>query len=154
MMSRTNISKIFLSFLLPVVCGVLLNGCSQNGGHIGDYFGTWVISEITVDNEPLPDYSGHLVIAFQSDIFLLANDDTQQKMYGIWKEEGSELILHGAEETMPKNSQGEPFFTRPSGFGPGLIVNLHIVSKSNENMEWTWTNDEGRHYRYKLRHLM
>ena len=176
MEKRTILNKA-LCALVALIGSLTLCGCSQNDGYIGEYFGSWVFDEITVDGEPEAGYEGNLMISFQSSLFqmdlvvdVLEVDDEGkyvnnggEMIMGIWKEEGRTLTF----SVYPKqcnhkitNKDGKPVpaFPDMSGFGSGtddnLTVTLTIEKKTSDRMVWTRTDAGGRLWRYTLRHLI
>ncbi len=151
-------------------------GSTQNDGYIGDYFGCWVFDSITIDGEPEPGYDGNLMIAFQSSIFqmdlvlndLVIDDEGKfvpqggQMIMGIWDEKGSALTFRGdpkqCNHFVDPAGDRLPCFPDMSGFGTGvdgdLTATVTIEKKSGDRMVWTRTDDQGRLWRYSLKHIL
>lgn len=158
-MTKNKILRICFSGLVAFVCSLIFTGCFHNDGDIGVYFGSWVIEKIEIDGNPDTNYKGHTMISFQSSLFDLTDVDGQGGIMGLWSEKGAELTLRGAEETATrKDADGNPIFPLTTGFGSGtdndLTIHLEIIKKTKKEMIWQRTDDEGRVWRYVLRHLL
>ena len=84
--------------MAAVVAVVMLGSCTHNNGDIGDWFGTWRVTSIEVDNQPVENYGGGLFWMFQNDLICLSY--TTEGMYhnysrcwGRWAEEGNTLTF-------------------------------------------------------------
>lgn len=89
--------KTLLSIALLAIV-MLAGSCTQNNGHIGRLFGSWVLTARTVDgaDKPLPEGT-EAYLSFQNNIVrMLTVTDTynvDSETYGSWVEEGDTLIL-------------------------------------------------------------
>ena len=158
-MINKYIVRLGLSVLVTVVCTLFFSSCFHNDGNIGVYFGSWQIEKVEIDGEPVTSYRGHTMISFQSSLFDLTDIDGNGSIKGIWSEKGDLLTLRGAEETATRqDADGNAIFPLTTGFGSGtdndLTIQLNIVRKSKKEMIWTRTDEQGRTWRYVLKHLL
>ncbi|MCM1067640.1 MAG: lipocalin-like domain-containing protein [Muribaculaceae bacterium] len=87
-----------LSTLAACALLLLLQACTQNNGHIGHLFGSWVLDGRTADGTEIPLPEGmEAYMSFQSDIVrMLTVKDTytvEDESYASWTEEGDNLIV-------------------------------------------------------------
>lgn len=54
-------------FAIVVSALTLLSGCTQYNGHIGPIFGSWALTGMTEDGQPLP-LDGETVFSFQNEV--------------------------------------------------------------------------------------
>lgn len=89
-----------ITYYISVLCLTLLmcSGCTQNNGRIGPLFGSWLMTEYTVDGQkvdfPADDYT---TLSFQGEIVRFSlideSDDEQINCYGSWQQSGSTITL-------------------------------------------------------------
>ena len=61
--------KHLITYLWLLVASVAFSSCTQNGGDIGVWFGTWTISSVTVDGTVVPPPAGsYYSVQFQGEI--------------------------------------------------------------------------------------
>lgn len=123
---RTLIKSLFITLLsiLP------LNGCMQNNGDIGDFFGTWKITSITVDGEPAAGYDGNIFIQFQTTVVRIVeskshNDYTE--CFGSWESNGDNLTLDFHYYVSPENSE----YHLPDVLGLEKAENHFVITESS-----------------------
>jgi hypothetical protein len=66
---------IIIRYLLLAVAVATLSGCTHNDGDIGDLFGTWKLTSMTVDGADDTAYQGNIVWKFQSSILQMQATD-------------------------------------------------------------------------------
>lgn len=83
-------------FLLIVAATSTFTSCTHNNGDIGDWFGLWKVTSITIDGAQDTTYHGNLFFAFQNNIFcqrlILENHDYNQT-FGTWSQDGTNLTV-------------------------------------------------------------
>lgn len=57
-----------LTSILIGLLTLIFAGCSHNNGNIGNWFGTWHVTEITVNGETLETYNQNMYFKFQANI--------------------------------------------------------------------------------------
>lgn len=135
-----NISNIRFRFLssisslIMLICLILTPSCTQPGGHIGPYFGTWQLMEVQHDGVPDQTYTWPLMLSFQGDLFDMAQADGPE-IIGYWEERNGELTLDGA------HNYGT--FPAVTGFPSTGIVTLKIESMTGKHMILSRIGDEG-----------
>lgn len=137
------------SFLLLIFALTSLTGCMQHNGDIGDFFGTWKVTSITVDGVEDATYQDNIFFQFQTDVVRLVqsrphNDYTE--FFGSWSEDSGELILDFHYKVDPIS----PVYNIPAVTRLQAGVNhLTISDDSSRKMTWTFSND-GSTVVYKL----
>lgn len=126
------------------VIAMLLNSCTQPGGNIGVYFGSWVLESITIDGEDAPDYTIPVCLSFQSNIFDMAMIDYPE-LVGVWEETDGYLTLTAEKEWQPEEIHHYP---PVMGWGDYGTVTLLILRKSDKHLDLHWTDPEGRVWKY------
>lgn len=93
--------KVYTFIIWILLLAPVLAGCTRNDGDIGELFGMWRVTSITIDETPMTDYSGSLYFAFQSSVFSMTyiNEDTHGRTatYASWKYQGEDLLIDFAE---------------------------------------------------------
>ena len=84
--------QIARNIILFAVLLTAAASCTTNNGDIGPWFGTWRVTEITVDGVAEADYQGNLFFKFQSTVFEMLivydNHDTESR-FGVWSDDGN-----------------------------------------------------------------
>lgn len=138
-------TKIIGTLLVMLVC-VMAGSCTRNDGDIGDFFGIWRVTSLTIDDEPVEEYGGTLYFMFQSSVYgqKIMDEEKQwdDNVYASWRQEGNTLIIDFSDERY------EPFAI--TGMSDGVNY-VDIVSMSSKNMELSYINPEGVKYGYVLK---
>lgn len=128
----------------------MLSGCMHNNGDIGNYFGTWKLSTINVDGVDDPEYKENIFFQFQSDVFRLVQNRTQNDIteyFGTWSETDNILVLKLNYKVNPESEVYHiPTITRLIK-GDNIIAVKH---ESNNRMIWTFSS-EGQTIIYTLK---
>lgn len=125
--------------LIGLVC-LLLVGCTQNNGYIGDIFGQWQLKEITDKNETIVG-DGTLFMSFQNEVVLfrkMAPDGHGSGDYiGIFihKNDSLHLELSHGNPTILESYQIENT-TNPS-FKIDRLDKKHLIL-SNGDKTWIY----------------
>ncbi len=133
---------------LAAILLLMLSGCTQPGGNIGDYFGTWVIDTIEIDGENDAEYTRPVMISFQSSIFVIAMADAAE-LYGTWEETDSHLNLDG--HRVLDGEHDNAVYPPILGWGESGPVSLLILEKSSKRLTLQWQSPDHRIYTYYLR---
>lgn len=75
--------------LLSVLLSTVISGCTHNNGDIGEWFGTWKVTEITIDSTNDSTYTGNMFWLFQSSVICMRTMDENHGYtdhWGSWKE--------------------------------------------------------------------
>lgn len=86
--------------ILALVLVPALISCTQNGGHIGRLFGTWVLTERTLNGDvipaPMPDCEFYM--SFQSDVALFKTvenlHDIVESRVCTWSRSGEDIVFN------------------------------------------------------------
>ncbi|MBQ7942145.1 MAG: hypothetical protein IJ328_07055 [Muribaculaceae bacterium] len=140
MKTRIFITAIFLSIIS------LFPSCTRNNGDIGELFGLWQVTSVTIDDNEHPEYDGVLYFAFQSSVFSqrLVNEVTHVDDYTFasWKYQGEDIIIDFSDPDYL------PFGFTGMQQGQNLI---HISEIKDGNMTMHFIDNEGTEYRYRLK---
>lgn len=144
---------VFITLLSLVIS---LTAC-QNNGDIGDYFGTWAVSEMTVDGTPAPDFTPDITFfSFQNNIVfverLVDTYDDLERYAGTWVDTGDVLRLnftHSDDAHQP----GQGVYHAPDWlyFPENSVIDLKFLEKKSRSMTLQYTTDEGATIVYTLK---
>lgn len=116
---------------------VSMTGCMHNDGDIGNLFGTWKISSVSVDGQEDQAYAGDVFVQFQTEVVRLVqvrhNYDCVE-YFGRWTREGNHLLLD-LHYTVDASVTAIPEATR---FVKG---ENHITITSDHSRKMTWVMD-------------
>lgn len=114
--------RIWIVAALAAIMTVVSAGCSDNGGDIGLWGGTWHLVRIEIDGTVDESYAGNVFWKFQADVVDMVETDDEmherQDHYGTWhvSADGRALTLDfshssdrfpaGSEEYVPPSVTG------------------------------------------------
>lgn len=136
---------IILALLLTVALG-----CTRNNGDIGPWFGTWRVTGISADGEPVRGYTGNVILKFQSHVMesrAQYDHHSYSSYWCTWHEEEGELLL----EINPEEES--------EGYVPELLIpwtpvnRLRILSLTGSGARLSRLSDEGTLFTYDLKKL-
>lgn len=138
------------TLIISLLSVFMLSGCMHNNGDIGNYFGTWKLSTINVDGVDDPEYKENIFFQFQSDVFRLVQNRTQNDIteyFGTWSETDNIMVLKLNYKVNPESEVYHiPTITRLIK-GDNIIAVKH---ESNNRMIWTFSS-EGQTIIYTLK---
>ena len=150
--------------LVSVMVMTGISSCTRNNGDIGPWFGTWKLTEITVDGTSDAGYEGNIFWKFQNDVFEMVRvnqDDVESYAdthYATWNEDNGYLFVNfrNSDDNNPA-AEGEagngiyaPF--PDSHFIVGGVTQLKIESQSGGDAYLTFTSPvDGKTYGYRLK---
>lgn len=144
--------KIYIAILL---LGLVGTSCTQNNGHIGNLFGAWVMTEMTVDGEPkvFPD-EVYTTVAFQNDVVRFDYHyayGSYYERYGTWTLVDNTLTLvfnHHDDQYGPGGgSYGTPDWL---GFPTDKPVEVTMSEAGSSRMTWITSGADGEVLIYKF----
>lgn len=122
-------------------------GCTRNDGDIGPLFGTWQMTERSVEgvevSEPLPPVE-ELFWSFQSSVIEMKHvysTSRYESVYGNWEMGGKSLTLDFPDPKQPMLDE----FLLPRQ----CVVELEMLD--GKNVLVTWSPEGGGEVRYKFR---
>lgn len=127
-----------LKLLIMTAC-LGLSGCMQHNGRIGDWFGTWKLTEIEVNGSKDTEYDDNIFFQFQTDVVRIVEVDVStsnsfKDCFGSWSDREATLVLDFGY-TADNMDAG---FTPPAITRLGREENILRVSKeSSRAMTWT-----------------
>ncbi|MBD5209598.1 MAG: hypothetical protein HDS80_06625 [Bacteroidales bacterium] len=141
------------AFFIILISMSIPSGCTHANGDIGPLFGTWAFDKITVDDNPIPDYTEGLMISFQGSFFIIDRVEMDlienyQRIYGKWEREGDTMTFDGKEEYLAGT------FPEELGVAPNGSFSVRVISESNKEMVWQRIGDDGKIWIYTLRKLI
>ena len=132
---------IWILFVMLSLC----SSCTRNDGDIGELFGMWRVSAISIDGEDMPDYTGSMYFSFQSSVFSMTyiNEETHNRTatYASWRYQGDDLIIDFCEPKFP-----------PIGMS-GMLSGQNLVRVGEicgGKLEMSYENPDGKKYVYSL----
>lgn len=129
------------TLIISLLSVIMLSGCMHNNGDIGNYFGTWKVSTINVDGVDDPEYKENIFFQFQSDVFRLVQNRTQNDIteyFGTWSETDNIILLKLNYKVNPESEVYQiPPITRLIK-GDNIIAVKH---ERNNRMIWTFSSD-------------
>lgn len=124
--------------LLPIALICLLSGaCTSNNGDIGNWFGTWYLEKITIDDQLDTEYTGDIFWQFQNNVVCMLQPGeyhTTTFHWGTWQEQGNHLIL---DYDHPRNSDSQDAqkFTPPAQVHmPAGIIDLTVLKMDGSKL--------------------
>ena len=139
-------------------------GCTRNNGDIGPWFGTWKLTEITIDGTADAGYKGNIFWKFQNDVFEMVRVNTNSvdtyadTHYATWNEDNGYIFVNFSNyddnnppaEGASGNGIYAPFLE--THFIVGGVTQLKIESQSGSDAYFTFTSPEdGKTYGYRLK---
>lgn len=146
--------KQILGIILLSLTLLLPTSCTHNNGDIGDWFGTWHVVNININDDVDPDYDGCMVWKFQNDIIemVIVNDllHTRTESFGTWQASESLLTLNFSHSD-DKYTAGTGIYAPPSASHlPSGISTLSIIQLSSSEIVLQYTNDTDK-FTYHLK---
>lgn len=158
----SRFSLPFMALLLWVAAAAagVCSSCTRNNGDIGPWFGTWHLTRITANDQPLADYDGNIFWNFQNNIVMLSHtltdqpgDHTVQRRWGTWEEtDGALCITFAGYDNLggPEGAEWKympfPILHLPYGSTAPLRIALH----KGHRLELVYEATDGVTYRYYL----
>ena len=95
------------------VLAFILNACTHNDGNIGPLFGSWRMTAMTVDGQPVDDYQGNIFWMFQERVVcmreVLPHHETDDR-YGEWRWESKNILLLNFDHTDELHEPDDPVY--------------------------------------------
>ena len=129
--------RILKLLILTALLG--LSGCMQHNGRIGDWFGTWKLTEIKVDGTADQTYDGNIFFQFQTNVVRIVEVDVTtsnayKDCFGSWSDDDATLVLNFSYTADGRDDNfNPPAITRLSREENILRVN----KESSRAMTWT-----------------
>ena len=148
---------------LVALFAILCMGCTRNNGDIGDWFGTWQMTVITADGEPVAGYERNIFWKFQNEIVNLVMVETgevahgRNDRWGTWQEEGDRLLVNFTysddENSVEAGQYGNSIYAPyPILHIPyGEVSALLIEKRSGNSMTLSYTASDKVTYSYTLK---
>lgn len=139
-----------------LAAALILGACTQNDGHIGDWFGTWRLTAIETDGRPDPGYSGNVIWKFHSDIVaIIAVDDAEHDAipaWGTWSEADGVLTLNFTYSDADNPNEWDKYTPPASTHIPAGITRLDIVSLSTAGITLKYVAPDATYTYYLKKH--
>lgn len=151
------------AFIFITVIFMTLAGC-QNNGDIGRLFGTWALSEYTVNGEKIEELEisrelivplSHITFSFQSEVVgiatILDNYNSYDTRFGTWEEDGDTFTFNfthydSTYEPGTGKYQAPPWLGMTSD-GPMV---MKVSDSKSRSFTLTWNDPRGYVRVYKL----
>jgi len=152
-----------MKILLQIAAALLILGgiaaCTQNDECIGDRFGLWRVTDISVDGKTDETYQGNMFWSFQAAVIQMKTvsenpyEPILSDSYGGCRKDGGKLIL---DFTNTDTSHPEPgsnkYSPLPESKLPvNSIIELRIISMSGSYMELQYDSPDNTQINYRLK---
>lgn len=160
---KADVLKFLSSVCLLAFMAVVLPGCTRNNGDIGNWFGTWQMTEVAADGEPQHSYERNIFWKFQNDIIVLVKVQTSEgehsrdDRWGTWEETGDRLLLDFTySDDEYSEEDGGKGYGRYAPFPElhipyGEVSTLIIESRSGNRMKLRYVASDNVEYTYTLK---
>ncbi len=148
--------KRYLYILLIAIVGSI-SSCTHNNGDIGDWFGTWILESIYIDNGEIPSgYQGNIIFKFQSDIISICRVDDEnhssENFYGTWSHFDDTLTLNFTYSDDRFPNPGTGMYAPPKEtYIPAGITEMSVLKLSSSAIELLYESPSGRVILYNLK---
>lgn len=145
--------KHFTAYIL-LCLSLLTAGCTQNDGHIGELFGSWAMTEYTVDGEEVtfPD-GAYTTMSYQSDLvrfkYICTATDDMRNSFGTWQRTAG-MITFNFTHHNGGQEPGVGGYRAPEWLGlPALGIFDMDITVKGKHLTLIWV-DGGRRHIYKF----
>ncbi len=142
--------RTLIRTLTLLLLSIPASSCMQHNGDIGEFFGTWKLTSLTIDNNEDPAYNHNVFFQFQTNVIRVVKVEPHQLFsnhFGQWSREGQTLCLDfGFTANAPSEYEAPQYLYLTNGKNM-----LHIVKLSSRNMELTLGLENGSTVRYRLK---
>lgn len=143
-----KLNKIF-TFIVLFVASIATSSCTQNGGDIGIWFGTWIVKSVSIDGVVQPQStSTYFSVQFQGQIVRVTQVDERHEpyncTYGNWTEDANQM-----QWLFPDKKQ--PMMPLP---GMTRVNKFTITQKNSEAVVLQQVSESGVTYVYLLEKLV
>lgn len=134
---------------------MLLTGCTQPDGYIGEWFGSWHLEQILIDGEEDSTYNEdpNIMFSFQGKIFNCAYIENVE-IYGSWSYAGEVLTLVAGYDTGSGSTVTSLFNPFPVALHfPAHVeqIEITVTHISGKTMQWQYIDQNGRLLTYNFR---
>lgn len=147
--------------LAVLVAACVFGGCTRNNGDIGDWFGTWQMTEVTADGVAEYGYEANVFWKFQNDVISLVRVNTgvgehsRNQVWGTWADEDDYLYLDFtySEDATPGDPNGTNQYIplEETHLPYGEVSALRIDSRKGGEMRLKYQAADGVAYMYTLK---
>ena len=147
--------KTIHGILTLIVIAVFTLSCTRNNGDIGEYFGTWKVESITLNEVKDATYTGNLFWGFQASVFSMkqvGENHSSTQCWGTWEDIDGKILRIDFTHQDNLRPEGSPFYTPlPVSYLSQGVSDLTILSLSGSEMNLEYINNEGTRIKYKLK---
>lgn len=147
--------------LAVLAAACFLGGCTRNNGDIGDWFGTWQMTEVSADGVADGKYAANVFWKFQNDVISLVRVNTgvgehsRSQVWGTWEDNDDYLYLNFtySEDATPGDPNGTYQYIplEETHLPYGEVSALRIESRSGDKMRLEYKAADGVAYMYTLK---
>ena len=144
-----------ISYILLMSLMTIVTACTQNDGHIGKFFGSWVLTEMTVGNTATDFPQGqYTTMSFQNDVvkFILHQPDgSYEERFGTWTESDGMLKLDFTHSD-DRYDAGTAIYRAPEwlDFPAKTITDLLIADMTDGKLTLVLDRTDGEEIVYKF----
>ena len=138
---------------LGVLMTMLMCGCTQPDGYIGDWFGSWHLESIDIDGDEDSGYADNIMFSFQGKVFNCAYMEVAE-IYGVWSYAGEVLTLNAGYNSGSGANVDYLFNPFPVAmhFPAGIDeVEITVTHLNSQTMQWQYIDQDGRLLTYNFR---
>lgn len=161
MMERIGLTGMHrVASLAVIVLTGVLAGCTRNNGDIGDWFGTWQMTEVAADGVADEGYAANVFWKFQNNVISLVRVNTgtgehsRSQVWGTWKDEDDYLFLDFtySEDATPGDPNGTNQYIplAETHLPYGEVSALRIESRKGGEVRLKYQAADGVAYMYTL----
>lgn len=149
-----TVKKWILIATASLLLIVGLDGCTQNNGDIGPWFGTWKLDSMTINGAPDTEYAGNVLWKFQANLLSMIRvfgSHEQYEMYGTWSEPQPGVLrieFIYSDDAEPEGSM--KYSPLPETHLPPGISDLDILEMKGSRLYLRYLSAGGTVYEYRL----
>lgn len=126
--------NIFCHIIFLPLLALVLNGCTHNNGDIGPLFGSWRMTAMTVDGQPVEGYEGNVFWMFQNSVVcmreVLPHHETDER-WGEWRWADKNTLLLNFSHSDELHQPDDPVYLPLTVTGLAAGDNLLRVERLN-----------------------
>lgn len=140
-----------LKNIFAIIALALCTGCTQNNGNIGFWFGTWRVTQVTIDGEPDENYANDLWFKFQTevcDIIRVTDHNGNSEYWCKWSTSDDDKTL-----LLDYTFSGHAGYNPPAclPFQSDAINTLTVTKHSSRSISLSYQTPSGSTYVYSLK---
>lgn len=143
-----------ITLLIVGLIALIAGSCTHNNGDIGFWFGTWQLTEISVDGEKQQDYNRNIFFKFQAnvcDIITVRQHNDYRQFFAEFKPQENGTIIIDCGHTSGTDDFHDYDFDMPEGVAFKKGENLLKYNKINSRKVTLTFENDGKTIIYTLK---